>query len=171
MKKVILGIFLALSLNQAFAEVTDLTLPGERWLSKFTGYVCQDGNTQTASVPAELAARNVVFTKASTDYTLDNYLFKATFEENGVACSYSSYLLADNAAWTIKLVSSVAHANGDEAQCVEGKAFLDNLLAFNPYTYLHGRAALYVNATDAAAQCGEGATTVGIHFQVTGKVQ
>lgn len=170
MKQVILAALLALS-TQSFANVTDLTLPAERWAAKFTTYVCQDGNTQTASVPAELAERNIVFTRATTDYSLDNFLFKATFEENGVVCNYSTLMFADNAAWTIKLVQSVAHANGDESLCVEGKAFLDNLLTFNNYKYLHGRAAIFVPAVDAAEQCGEGNDTVGIHFQVTGKIQ
>lgn len=170
MKQIIFAGLFALS-TQSFANITDLTLPGERWLAKFTAFVCQDGNTQTASVPAELAEKNVVFGRATTDITLDNLLVKATFEENGVLCNYSTLLFADNSANTVKLVQSVAHANGDEALCASGKTTLDNLLSFNSYKYLHGRAAIFIPAVDAAEQCGEGNSTVGIHFQVTGKIQ
>lgn len=170
MRKLILVGLLTLS-AQSFANVTDLTIPEERWAAKFTAYVCQDGNTQTASVPSEFSERNVVFTRATTDYSLDNYLFKATFEENGYVCNYSAVMFADNAAWNIKLVQSVAHVNGDDSLCTQGKAFLDNLLTFNNYKYLHGRAAIYVPTRDAAALCGEGNSTVGLHFQVTGKIQ
>lgn len=171
MKKVILASMLALSFSQAFANDGDLTLPGERWLAKFTAFVCGDGNTQTASVPAEFAAKKVVFGRATTDYSLDNLLIKATFEENGAVCNYSALLFADNAAWTVKLVDSKAFSAANESSCVEGKAFLDAALADNAYKYLHGRAAIFVPTTDAAAQCGEGNTTVGLHFQVSGKIQ
>jgi hypothetical protein len=170
MKKIFLSAVMALSMTNAFANEGDLTLPGERWLAKFTAFVCGDGNTQTASVPSEFAAQNIVFGKAVTDITLDNYLIKATFEENGVACSYSSILLADNAAWTIKLIESKAYAPNGGSECVNGKAVIDAALNDNAYKYLHGRAAIYVPSKDAAALCGEGNTTVGLHFQVSGKI-
>ena len=44
------------------------------------------------------------------------------------------------------------------------------MLAFNNYKYLHGRAAVYIPVSDAALQCGAEATSVGLHFQVTGKI-
>lgn len=172
MKKVILGSFLAaLSITSVFATEGYLTLPGERWEAKFTAYVCADGNTQTASVPADFAAKNIVFGRATTDMSLDNLLLKATFEENGVACNYSALIFADNAAWTAKLVDSKAYAANGGSECLEGKAFIDSILEFNAYKYLHGRAAIFVPAVDAASQCGAEATTIGLHFQVTGKIQ
>ncbi len=171
MKKVILASMLALSLTSAFANEGDLTLPGERWAAKFTAFVCGDGNTQTSSIPADFAERNVVFGKATTDMSLDNLLVRATFQEDGVTCNYSVLLLADNAAWTVKLVDSKAYSLNNESACLEGKAFLDSALADNKYKYLHGRAAIYVPASDASVQCGEGNSTIGLHFQVTGKIQ
>ena len=168
MKTLIAALFMVLPVSQAFAQ--DLTLPGERWLAKFTGYVCEDGNTQTSAVPAALAEKNVVFGKASTDMSLDNILLMATFEENGAVCSYSSILFADNAAWTAQLVQSHAWS-AEGTSCAEGKALLDGLLAMNDYKYLHGRAAIYVPVADAAALCSADSNTVGLHLQVTGRVQ
>lgn len=169
MKTILAALFLTLSFSSAFANEGDLVLPGERWLAKFTAYVCEDGNTQTSSVPEQFAAKNIVFDKASTDISLDNLLLKATFEENGVTCSYSAFVSADNDAWTAELVQSKAFAPAGGTDCTEGKAFLDSLLKFNTYKYLHGRAAIYVTTSDAVALCGT--STVGLHFQVTGKVQ
>ena len=171
MKKTLLSAMMVLAFSQVHANEGDLSLPGQRWLAKFTAFVCADGNTQTASVPSEFAAHNVVFGQAVTDITLDNYLIKATFEENGVACNYSSILLADNAAWTIKLIDSKAYAPNGGAECVNGKAAIDAALRDNSYKYLHGRAAIFVPTQDAAALCGEGSSTVGLHFQVSGKIQ
>lgn len=167
MKKIIFALMLTLPMAQAHAD-QDLVLEGERWLAKFTGYVCDDGNTQ-ASTPAEIASKNILFTTASTDMSLDNILLKATFEENGSVCRYSAMLFADNAAWTIKLVDSKAYATSGTSDCAEGKAYLDNLLTFNTYKYLHGRAAIYVPVADAAQLCSS--DKVGIHIQVTGRVK
>jgi hypothetical protein len=106
----------------------------------------------------------------TTDITLDNYLLRATFVENNVTCNYSAILLADNAAWTIKLVESKAYAAVGTSECLEGKAVIDSALADNKYAYLHGRAAIFSSVAGAEASCGAGATTVGLHFQVTGKL-
>lgn len=170
-KSVLVSLMMVLSFNAAQANDGDLTLPGERWLAKFTAFVCEDGNTPTASVPADFAAYNVAFGKASTDYSLDNLLVKATFDQDGVSCSYSAIVFADNAAKTASLVQSKAYAPNGGSDCAQGKAFLDATLKHNNYKYLHGRAAIYVPATDAALQCGAAATTVGLHFQVLGRVQ
>lgn len=168
MMKIAMGFVLAtLTMTSAFAN--ELTLPGERWLAKFTGYVCADGNTQTAAVPAAFAALNVNFGRMTTDYSLDNILLKGTFVDAGTVCNYSALLFADNAAWTLKLVESRAFS-ADGLSCANGKAALDTLLAFNPYKYLHGRAAVFIPVQDAAAQCGTGATAVGLHFQVQGRL-
>jgi hypothetical protein len=170
--KSVLVLLATLSLSSAFAAPNeDLTLPGERWMSKFTAYVCDDGNTQTQTIPADFAAWNVQLATATTDYSLDNLLIKGTFSEEGSVCKYSALVFADNTGKTAKLVDSRAYAIEGTSACANGKAFLDSALAFNNYKYLHGRAAIYVPASDAAAQCGAGATTVGLHFQVTGKIQ
>lgn len=170
MKSVFATMVVLLSFGYAFAAESDLTLPGERWFAKFTAFVCEDGNTQTVSVPQQFAAIDVVFGRATTDFTLDNLLLKATFVDEGVACNYSALIFADNAAKTAKLVQSKAYApNGGD--CTHGQAVLDQALSFNTYKYLHGRAAIYVPATDAVLQCGAGATTIGLHFQVQGKIQ
>lgn len=170
-KATFLSLLMTLSFSSAFAADSDLTLPGERWLAKFTAYVCEDGNTQTASVPAQFADINAVFGRATTDMSLDNLLIKATFDEAGVACNYSALVFADNAAWTATLVESKAYAPNGGADCAQGKAVLDAALKFNSYKYLHGRAAIFVPAADAAVQCSATSTTVGLHFQVQGKIQ
>ncbi|KHD89642.1 MAG: hypothetical protein OM95_02660 [Bdellovibrio sp. ArHS] len=169
MKKMALVLLTTFAFAQAHAqENKDLVLEGERWLAKFTAYVCDDGNTQVAT-PEEIAAKNIQFTTASADYSLDNILLKATFVEDGATCSYSSLLLADNAAWTAKLVQSNAYATTGSSTCAVGKAFLDNLLSFNAYKYLHGRVAVYVPVADAGKLCSS--DKVGLHLQVTGRVK
>lgn len=170
-KSVLVSLLMTLAFSNAFAADSDLTLPGERWLAEFTAYVCEDGNTKTASVPADFAAYNVQLGRTTTDMSLDNLLVKGTFEQDGVTCNYSALLFADNAKWTAQLVDSKAYAAAGGSDCAQGKAFLDGALKFNTYKYLHGRAAIYVPATDAAAQCGGTATTIGLHFQVRGKIQ
>ncbi len=166
MKKMILALVSVMALTNSFAA--DLELDGERWLSKWTAYVCDDGNTLATEEPAELADYQVEFTKLSTDMSLDNVLIKATFVENGVKCSYSSILLADNAAWTICLVESRALP---EADCANGKAVVDSVLEFNSYKYLHGRAAIFFPFSNSNVACTDGAGHIGLHFQVTGRVQ
>ena len=171
MKKIILASALAaLSLSTAIANDGDLTIPGERWNSKFTAFVCGDGNVQAAAVPTEFAAYGIQIGRMTTDYSLDNYLIKATFTEDNVTCNYSAILLADNAVWGIKLVESKAYAAEGGSECLGGKAVIDSALADNKYAYLHGRAAIWAPVAGAEASCGAGATTVGLHFQVTGKL-
>lgn len=170
MKKMILAsVFAALSLTTAIANDGDLSMPGERWATKFTGFVCGDGNVQAQSVPTEFAAYNIQLSTMTTDYSLDNYLVKGAFVEEGVTCRYSAILLADNAAWTIKLVDSKAYS-AEGASCSAGKAVIDSALADNKYVYLHGRAAIWSPVVGAEASCGAGAAVVGLHFQVTGKL-
>ncbi len=171
MKKIILAsVFAALSLTTAIANDGDLTLPGERWATKFTAFVCGNGNVEAAAVPADFAAYDIKLASMTTDYSLDNYLVKGTFTENGATCRYSAILLADNAAKTIALVQSKAFSEVDGSECAGGKAVLDSALAANSYVYLHGRAAIWAQVNGAEAACGAGATTVGLHFQVTGKI-
>lgn len=170
MKKIILvSAFAALSLTTAIANDGDLTMPGERWNSKFTAFVCGDGNVQAAAVPTDFAAYDIQLGRLTTDMSLDNFLLRATFVENGVSCRYSAILLADNAAWTIKLVDSKAFS-AEGTSCASGKEVIDAALADNSYKYLHGRAAIFAPVAGAEASCGAGATTVGLHFQVTGKL-
>lgn len=170
MKKMILaGAFAALTLTSAFANDGDLTMAGERWATKFTSFVCGDGNVEAAAVPTDFAGYNIQLSTMTTDYSLDNYLMKGTFTENGNVCRYSAILLADNAAWTIALVESKAYS-AEGTSCEQGKAVLDSALADNKYAYLHGRAAIFAPVAGAEASCGAGATTVGLHFKVTGKL-
>ena len=171
MKKMILvSVFAALFLTTAIANDGDLTMPGERWNSKFTAFVCGDGNVQAAAIPTDFAAYDIQLGRMTTDMSLDNYLLRATFVENNVTCNYSAILLADNAAWTIKLVESKAYATAGGSECLFGKAVIDSALADNKYAYLHGRAAIWSPVAGSEASCGAGSTTVGLHFQVTGKL-
>lgn len=169
MKKILLLALSVMSLS-AFANDGDLTIPGERWVGKFTGFVCGDGNVQATVAPAEFAAKNIVLGRMTTDYALDNGVIKATFEENGVTCNYSAIMFADNAAWTLKRVESKAYSLNGGSECLEGKAVLDSALEFNKYVYLHGRIAIWSPVAGAEVSCGAGAETVGLHFQVTGKL-
>jgi len=169
MKKFVAALFAVLSLT-SFAQDTDLTLPGERWLAVYTTDVCADGNTRATEAPAHLSALNVVFTTLTTDQSLDNVLLKATFQDNGVECRYSALLLADNAENTISLVNSKAFSGAGAADCVAGKAVVDATLMKNTYKYLHGRAAIYVAAANAEMACGAGSETIGLHFQARGRI-
>ncbi len=170
MKKAFFAALVAMTaLTSAFANNTDLVLENERWFGKFTSYVCDDGNTQALEVPAELADYNVAFNHIGTDYSLDNFVLKATFEENGTKCNYSAFLTADNAAWTIALSESRAFATEGTGTCGAGQAIIDEVLAFNNYKYLHGRAAIFFPFSNANAACLDGSGKIGIHFQVLGR--
>lgn len=150
----------------------DLSLPGERWLAKGTGYLCGASGTEIADAPAAFSALQVSFTSLTTDYSLDNALIKAQFVEDGNACSYSALMFADNAAYTIKLVESNAFAQEEGASCAKGKAVLDKALAFNDYLYW-GRphhVTVMIADRDAAASCGAEATRVGIDFTLVGRL-
>lgn len=173
MKKIILTAAFALTaISSVFAaENTDLELENERWFGKFTAYVCNDGNTQASEAPSELADYQVEFGHIGTDYSLDNFIMKAVFVENGTKCSYSAFLTADNAAWTITLDQSKAFATEGSGTCSQGQALIDQVLAFNNYTYLHGRAAIYSTFSNADVACADGSGKIGIHFQVLGRRQ
>ena len=167
---ILVAAFALSAVSSAFAN-TDLALENERWYGKFTAYVCNDGNTQAAEVPAEFAGYNVEFGHIGTDYSLDNFIMKATFTENGTECSYSAFLTADNAAWTIALTESRAFAVNGNGTCEEGKAVIDQVLTFNNYKYLHGRAAIYSTFSNADVACADGSGKIGLHFQVLGRRQ
>ncbi len=173
MKKIALTAFVALfSMASAFAQdVRDLSLPGEKWVAKHTGYVCSTSTTATA-IPTELDALKVKFERITTDSTLDNGLIKASFEENGVACRYNAIVFADNAASTMKLVESKAYSVVDGSECAVGKAVIDILLIENDYLY-YGRPhnlAIMIPSASAEAICGAGAEFVGINFIVSGRI-
>lgn len=152
---------------------TDLSIPGEKWVGKFTGYVCQP-EIGLQAVPASHKNLNVKFETIVTDATLDNGVLKATFESNGNVCRYSAIMLADNTAQTIKLVESKAYSNTEGVDCSFGKAVLDEQLSpVNDYEY-YGHPhhmALMVEATDAEALCGTASTHVGIDFIVSGRIK
>lgn len=168
--KLLLAALLMLSALSAMAQESDLVLPGERWLAQHTHFVCEDGNTTAMQAPAELEQFNVLFGRLTTDYSLDNVLVKARFEQNGAECRYSALLFADNAAFTAALVDSKAYAVNGASDCSEGKAAIDSVLNFNSYKYLHGRAAIYFKASNAQAACGDHSDVIGIHFQAKGKI-
>jgi hypothetical protein len=168
LKKVILTLLFS---SSAFAN-TDLVLPGERWLAKASGYICQafGAKVEAPSIHQEM---NLRFESISTDRTLDNGLIKATFSENGTLCRYSAILLADNDQSTIKLVKSKAYApNQNEVECEEGKSILDENLASNNYLYWGHPHHLTILSPVEGSQviCGDSATHVGIDFVVSGRV-
>lgn len=173
MKKLLLVTAFALvSITSSFAQDSrDLSLPGEKWLAKFTGYVCA-AFTPVVAAPSEHADLKVKFERITTDSTLDNGLIKATFEENGVACRYNAILLADNAASTIRIVESKAYSVADGSECAHGKAVLDAGLESNSYLY-YGHPhnlAIMIPSVGAEAVCGAGSTMIGVNFVVSGKI-
>jgi hypothetical protein len=171
MKKTLLLCLIALLPAAAFATESDLELPGERWLAKFDRYVC--GYDAPTNAPAELADLKVVFEKASTDRSLDNALLLASYEQDGVACRYNAILLADNAAFTSRLVESKAYAVNGDGDCSRGKSVLDRNLSANTYLYYGHphRLAIMMPVADAEAVCGPGKNTIGVEFVVYGRKQ
>lgn len=163
------GLIAALMVVSGLAQAQDLTIPGERWLAKSTGYVCAAYGTSTTA-PMEHEEMDVVFEQITTDITLDNGLLKASFVEAGVECRYSAILLADNAASTIDLVDSKAYSVDGSVDCSEGKAIIDAQLAANDYLYWGHphHLTIMVPSADASAICGAGATHVGLDFVVAG---
>lgn len=167
MSKLVLG-FLMLSASSVFAQ--DLTLPGEKWIAKFTNYVCVAfGPSVRAST--ELESFKVKFEQITTDSTLDNGLIKATFEEGNSVCRYSAIVLADNAAATMKLVESKAYATTGDSDCITGKAMLDQNFVSNNYLY-YGHPhnlSIMIPAVGAEAVCN-GEKFLGVNFVVSGRI-
>jgi len=172
MKFVLIASSLSFLACSAFAD-TDLKIPGEKWLGKFTGYVCDAEGDKTAP-PVAHTNLNVNFESVVTDATLDNGVVKATFTANGNVCRYSAIMLADNTAQTITLVESKAYSAVEGIDCSEGKAFLDSQFApvnnYHYYGHPHNMA-IMIEASDAADICGDGATHVGVNFVVAGRVK
>ena len=171
MKKVIVSLmFIALSAT-TLAEGGDLTIPGERWQTTFNKYICNNVVTNAAT-PVEFSRINVQFGNVTTDYTLDNGLMKATFEENGKVCNYSAILLADNALSTIKLVTSKAYAVNGDTECTEGQKVIDDAFK-GPNQYLYyghpHNLAVMIPVSDAGNIC-PGQETMGVNFVLTGKL-
>lgn len=164
-----LALLATVSLN-SFAQEADLVLAGEKWLAKHTGVVCAAFTPQVA-LPSGFANIDVKFEKITTDMTLDNGLIKATFVENGNLCRYNAFLLADNAASTIRLVESKAYSAVKNADCSNGKSVLDAALESNDYLY-YGHPhnlAIMVEVEGTEAVCN-GSKLIGINFVVSGKV-
>ena len=166
MKKIMLLSLMSLSFS-SMAE-KDIVLPGERWEAKFSGHLCVAYGDKV-SAPSVYQQMNVNFETITTDYTLDNGLIKATFEEEGSVCRYSALLLADNDASTIGLVRSKAYAVKGSSDCQEGKAVLDEHLKDNDYLYWGHphHLTILVPALDAGQVCGDDATHVGADFIVS----
>lgn len=155
-----------ISLLSFGAVAQDLSLPTtERWLAQFGGFTCGESKTPVTNTPAVFKEKNIMFTYMTTDYSLDNGKFVASFYENGVECRYNLIALADNANFKLTKVDSTAYAINGGSTCAEGKAYLDSLLTANDYAYLHGSIAVKVSVADAAAVCGEGESTVGLFFK------
>ncbi|HLW57251.1 MAG TPA: hypothetical protein VKY27_07695 [Bacteriovoracaceae bacterium] len=151
-------------------KAADLEIEGPRWIAKFQGYVC-DNSGINVEAPGTMSAMNVVWESIVTDYTLDNGLIKATFQENGHTCRYSAVLFADNAAYTIKLVDSKAYSF-EGTSCENGKRILDEALFNNEYLY-YGRPhnlAIMAPFAEADALC-PGSDRVGVNFRVAGRIK
>ncbi|WP_408096246.1 hypothetical protein ACJVC5_14495 [Peredibacter sp. HCB2-198] len=174
MKKVILGLALTASAFSAFAQDINFGAQ-ERWLAQNGGFTCGGAaNTATQAVPQEFKNKAIIFTYMTTDYTLDNGKFVASYYEKGTECRYNLVGQADNVNMVFTKTDSTAYSiNGSPvANCAEGKAYLDSLFAApTKYFYKHGTMALQVAVTDAAAVCGEGATHVGIFFKKAAKTK
>ena len=172
MKAILIFFSLFVISNPIFAE-EDLNLGGaERWEARFSGYVCNA--FQGASV-APYTHRNMHarFDWIRTDRSLDNGLIKGSFLENGVECSYSAILFADNAASTIRLVRSKAFSRQVASEdCSEGKAILDYHLKGNVYLYWGHphHLSIMMPVQDAAQICGEKASHIGLDFTVSRKI-
>ncbi len=168
----IIRILALLTLLAPFAASADgdLTLPGERWYSKFDRYVCNPMQEGTAVTPSELSAIDVNFLRLTTDRSLDNVLLLATFTENETTCRYSALLFADNAAQRARLLQSKAYAPDERSLCASGKALLDRLLGDVKYLYYGHphRVALMMETADAQNICGASMNAVGVDFLVTG---
>lgn len=170
MKKLLL-VAMVLSSVSAFAQESDLTIPGEKWIAKFNKYVCaafEDGVPATTT-HSDL---NIQFSQITTDYTLDNGLIKATFTQDGVTCRYSAIMFADNAASTIKLIESKAFAPEGGSDCNLGREVIDSQLIMNDYLYYGHPHNLAIMVPDSRASevCGEAATHIGINFVVSGRI-
>lgn len=170
--KLILGLALAVSAFSSFAQDINFGAQ-ERWLAQSGGHTCGAENTP-AQAPAEFKNRAILFTYMTTDFTLDNGKFVASYYEKGTECRYNLVGLADNANFIFTKTDSTAYSiNGSPvANCAEGKAYLDSLFA-TPIKYFYGKGtvSLQVAVADAPAICGEGATHVGVFFRKAAKTK
>lgn len=171
-RSILAAVSLVLVSSAAMANEGDLTLPGERWVTKFDNYIC---NAFQPSVqrPADYEALDVKFEKASSDRTLSNVILVANFKVNGATCRYSAILLGDKKAFTAQLVTSKAYAPNEDADCTIGKNLLDSQLAQFPYLYYgHPHHIGFVLPfADAEQICGAGATNVVVDFVLAGRIQ
>ncbi len=172
MKNVIIGLALATFSFSTFAQDINFGAQ-ERWLAQNGGFTCGAENTP-AQAPLEFKNKAIIFTYMTTDYTLDNGKFVASYYEKGTECRYNLVGTADNANMIFTKTDSTAYSiNGSPvANCAEGKAYLDSLFAApNKYFYKHGTMSMQVAVADAPARCGEGATHVGIFFKKAAKTK
>lgn len=171
MKNLILGLALTVT-TSAFAQDINFGAQ-ERWLAQNGGFTCGAENTPTQA-PTEFKNKAIIFTYMTTDFTLDNGKFVASYYEKGTECRYNLVGLAENIGMIFTKTDSTAYSiNGAPvANCAEGKAYLDSLFAApNKYFYKHGTMSIQVPVADAAALCGEGATQVGIFFKKAAKTK
>ena len=172
LRSVILSVLSFGTLNAAASD--DLKLPGERWLTAGAGYVCENNKEISISTPDAFADINLKFDKLSTDYSLDNVLLTATFDENGEQCRYSAILFADNAARTIRLVESKSYGVESGIDCVMGQSLLDHALEpENDYLYWRGSAkhvTILIDTAETTDLCTEH-SRVGLDFIFKGRKQ
>ncbi|MAZ49908.1 MAG: hypothetical protein CME65_15205 [Halobacteriovoraceae bacterium] len=163
--KLLLAVLSVLSVFSAYSAEQDLELTGERWIAGSKGYLCEAFG-EYVEAPTSHAIRNVKFEKLSTDYSLDNALVVATFEEDGVECRYSALLFADNALGTIELVESKSFSLSRASTCSTGKTVLDQQFTANNYLYWGHPHHVTIMMPDesAASICGEQATHIGVDF-------
>lgn len=168
MKKLLVAALALMSLTSFANE--DLSLPGAKWVAKYTDYVC-DSYENVVYQPSAHSSMNLIWGNLVTDSTLDNGLVKATFTtRNGNLCKYSAILLADNALKTIRLVESKAFAVASSAiSCDEGKDVVDALLENNTYLYAGKPHNVTIMVPFAGACKGKG--QIGVNFRVAGRIQ
>ncbi|EQC47133.1 hypothetical protein [Bacteriovorax sp. Seq25_V] len=165
MQKLLFGLTL-IAATSSFAQ--DINFPAqERWLAQHAGFVCGEDRVPTQA-PTDFKTRAVLFSYMTTDYSLDNGKFVASYHSKGTECRYNLIGLADNVNWTFTKTDTAAYPvnGGSSENCIEGKEYLDSLFA-QPvkYIYHHGAMSLLAPVSDAATLCGDDATTVGIYFK------
>lgn len=164
MKKLLAVSALTLLSTGAFAQ--DVQFPGqERWLAQHAGFICGTDKATSVAVPQEFKTRAIMFTYMTTGYSLDKGKFVAGFFENGAECRYTFLADADKNGNLVRTESTAYAVNGGNSTCADGKNYLDSIINTNTYAYLHESLALNIPVADAAAICGEGATTVGLFFK------
>lgn len=155
--------------------ITDLLLPGEKWVAAHDNYLCEAFGEPVAA-PSFLENLQVKFEMITSDASLDNALMRATFVENGNTCRYNAVLFADNALQKSTLLQSIAYNTNNSPtaymDCVAGKKVLDAAFAETKYLY-YGHPhnlAFMIPGEGVGAVCGD-KELIGVNFVVKGKLK